>query len=175
MPFGLGHNLAMLALEERLLAAHHIAAVQAAGAIVDLGTVAAVVADQGMEAGLAEDRRIAGEDTVPVHKEPEEAVARKALGVRGLAGHKEAVVDSPVNAADIGPADLKEGIVGLQEDMADLAVLQVGLAAGSHKAVVGLEVAGSSPGQAAAVPDSPAEGARRPGNLASKEVAATFR
>jgi hypothetical protein len=174
MPFGLGHNLAMLALEERLLAAHHIAAVQAAGAIVDLGTVAAVVADQGMEAGLAEDRRIAGEDTVPVHKEPEEAVARKALGVRGLAG-REAVVDSPVNAADIGPADLKEGIVGLQEDMADLAVLQVGLAAGSHKAVVGLEVAGSSPGQAAAVPDSPAEGARRPGNLASKEVAATFR
>lgn len=174
MPFGLGHNLAMLALEERLLAAHHIAAVQAAGAIVDLGTVAAVVADQGMEAGLAEDRRIAGEDTVPVHKEPEEAVARKALGVRGLAG-REAVVDSPVNAADIGPADLKEGIVGLQEDMADLAVLQVGLAAGSRKAVVGLEVAGSSPGQAAAVPDSPAEGARRPGNLASKEVAATFR
>jgi hypothetical protein len=164
----------MLALEERLLAAHHIAAVQAAGAIVDLGPVAAVVADQGMEAGLAEDRRIAGEDTVPVHKEPEEAVARKALGVRGLAG-REAVVDSPVNAADIGPADLKEGIVGLQEDMADLAVLQVGLAAGSHKAVVGLEVAGSSPGQAAAVPDSPAEGARRPGNLASKEVAATFR
>jgi len=82
-------------------------------------------------------------------------------------------VDSLVNAAGIGLADLGEDTVGLQEDMVDLAVLQLGLAAGSRKAVVGLEVAGSSPGQTAAVPDSPVEGGDRPGSLASKEVAAT--
>lgn len=122
-----------------------------------------------MEAGLA------GEDTVPVHKELEEVVAHKELGVLGVAGRTESVVYSLVNAADIDPADLEEGNVGLQEDMADLAVLQVVLAAGSRKAVADLEVAGSSPDQAAVDPDSPAEGAHRPGNPASKEVAATSR
>lgn len=155
---------------------HHTAAVQAVGATAGRGkVVAAAVVGQGMAVGPAEGPHIAGADTVPVHKEPEEAVAHKELAVLGFAGRKGAVVDNLVNAAGIGLADPEEGIVGLQEDKAGLAVLQVGLAAGSRKAVAGLKVAGSSPGQAAAVPDNPAEGGRRPGNLASKEVAATSR
>lgn len=139
--------------------------------------VAVAVVGQGMEAGLAEGRHIAVADTVPVHMELEGAVVHKDLDVLGAAGRREAVVDSLViaNAAGIVPADLEEGIVGLQEDKAGSAGLQVGLAAGSRKVVVGLEAAGSSSGQAAVVPDSPAEGVLRPGNLASKEVAATSR
>lgn len=139
--------------------------------------VAVAVAGQGMEAGLAEDRHIAVADTVPVHMELEEAVVHKDLDVLAAAGRREAVVDSLAiaNAAGIVLADLEGDIVGLQEDKAGSAGLQVGLAAGSRKVVVGLAVAGSSPGQAAVVPDSPAEGVLRPGNLASKEVAATSR
>ena len=139
--------------------------------------VAVAVAGQGMEAGLAEDRHIAVADTVPVHMELEEAVVHKDLDVLAAAGRREAVVDSLViaNAAGIVLADLEGDIVGLQEDKAGSAGLQVGLAAGSRKVVVGLAAAGSSPGQAAVVPDSPAEGVLRPGNLASKEVAATSR
>lgn len=140
-----------------------------------VAAAAAAVVGQGMEAVLVEDRRIAGADTVPVHMELEGAVAHKDLDVLGAAGRRGAVVDSLViaNAAGIGLAGLQEGIVGLQEDKAGSAGLQVGLAAGSRKVVVGLGAAGSSPGRAAVVPDSPAGGALRPGNLASKEVAAT--
>lgn len=139
--------------------------------------VAVAVAGQGMEAGLAEDRHIAVADTVPVHMELEEAVVHKDLDVLAAAGCREAVVHSLAiaNAAGIVLADLEGDIVGLQEDKAGSAGLQVGLAAGSRKVVGGLAAAGSSPGQAAVVPDSPAEGVLRPGNLASKEVAATSR
>lgn len=174
---------------------HRIDSVLVADAIVDLGTVAAVVvaaaAGQGKEADPAEERHIAeggnssavGTVPAPVHGGQEVAVAHRELeDLEGqeVVGRRDSVVGSPEEVVDIGLAGLEGGIaVGQVEqsmDMAGFAEAQGVLAGDNHKVVAAAVAAqvevDSSPGQAVVVPDSPAAAvAHRPESLASTGVA----